>query len=46
LESDVLKIDLDYDDVSEEPAGFIIPNEIEQKTDIPEETTNTDNSNG
>jgi hypothetical protein len=43
LESDVLKIDLDYDDVSEEPAGFVIPNEIEQKTDIPEETTNTDN---
>lgn len=43
LESDVLKIDLDYDDTSQDPSGFIVPNEIEQKTDIPEDATTTDN---
>lgn len=45
LESDVLRIDLDYEDTSEEPAGFVVPSEIEQKEDIAEETTNTDSSN-
>lgn len=44
LESDVLRIDLDYEDTSEDPSGFVVPNEIEQKEDI-QDATNTDNDN-